>query len=655
MGKLLNSLSNLLHRPTRYSRSLGPIKDLEKYVQRDWWKHIFDSIYLMTDGDVVNDPEITKEEVDIIIQALELKPHHRILDLCCGHGRHALELARRSFKNVEGLDISKHLISLARKTASEEGLDVKFTEGDARHLPYPNDYFDAVVIMGNSFGYFDDVKDDLLVLKEVHRVLKQQGKILIDLTNGDYIRKNYEPRSWEWIDNKHFVCRERSLSKDGSRLLAREIVVHVDNGVIVDQFYGVRLYSFEEIKALLLRAGFVDVRLHETLSTISSRGQDMGMMGNRLIVSARKGTEPMGYCVPLEELKTIVVLLGDPRKPDRVKPNGVFDEDDLFAIDELKKALSCINGYRFVYINDHERMIEELMKMRDSIYLVLNLCDEGYMNDPFKELHVPALLDMLGIPYTGADPRCLAYCYDKSFVKSVTKDLGIPTPKSTLINDPSEIYNLHLEFPVIVKPNFGDNSYGITHKNVVKDVDGLMNVLSWLRESLGYKGPILLEEYVEGDDISVGIVGNPPDDYLMLPIIKEDYSQVPAEFPRICCYEAKWLKGTPYDSVTSKRIDLPESTRNMLERWCLLLFERFGCRDYARFDWRLGSDGVPKLLEINPNPGWVWDGHLNKMASLAGISYPELLRMIIVSAEKRLNRKKMFEDVRRQENVLTKC
>jgi D-alanine-D-alanine ligase len=262
---------------------------------------------------------------------------------------------------------------------------------------------------------------------------------------------------------------------------------------------------------------------------------------------------------------------------------------------------------------------------------------------------------MLGIPYTGADPRCLAYCYDKSFVKSVTKDLGIPTPESTLINDPSEIYNLHLEFPVIVKPNFGDNSYGITHKNVVKDVDGLMNVLSWLRESLGYKGPILLEEYVEGDDISVGIVGNPPDDYLMLPIIKEDYSQVPAEFPRICCYEAKWLKGTPYDSVTSKRIDLPESTRNMLERWCLLLFERFGCRDYARFDWRLGSDGVPKLLEINPNPGWVWDGHLNKMASLAGISYPELLRMIIVSAEKRLNRKKIFEDVRRQENVLTKC
>ncbi|MCL7387670.1 MAG: hypothetical protein LZ159_03035 [Thaumarchaeota archaeon] len=84
---MLNSLSNLLHRPTRYSSSLGPIKDLEKYVQRDWWKHIFDSIYLMTDGDVVNDPEITKEEVDIIIQALELKPHHRILDLCCGHGR----------------------------------------------------------------------------------------------------------------------------------------------------------------------------------------------------------------------------------------------------------------------------------------------------------------------------------------------------------------------------------------------------------------------------------------------------------------------------------------------------------------------------------------------------------------------------------------
>ncbi len=643
MGKTLNFLNNLLHRPTRYSHSVGPVKDLEKYVQQDWWKHIFDTVYLMTDGDVVNDPKITKEEVDLIIQALDLKQDDRILDLCCGHGRHALELARRSFKNVEGLDISKYLISVARKCASEEGLNVKFTEGDARCLPYPNDCFDAVLILGNSFGYFEDVNDDLIVLKEVYRVLKQQGRILIDLTNGDYIRKNYEPRSWEWIDNKHLVCRERSLSKDGHRLLAREIVINVDSGVLVDQFYGVRLYSFNEIKTLLLKAGFVDVRLHETLSIISSRGQDMGMMGNRLIVSARKGTEPPSSYIPAEELKTIVVLMGDPKKPDPVKPNGVFDEDDIFAIDELKKALSHINGYRFVYINNHDKMIEELMKMRDSVHLVLNLCDEGYMNDPFKELHIPALLDMLGIPYTGAGPRCLSYCYDKSFVKSVAKDLGIPTPKSTLIKDSSELCDVHIDFPVIVKPNFGDNSYGITYKNVVKDKNELMKVLTWMRDSLGYKGPILLEEYIEGDDISVGIIGNPPDDYLVLPIIKEDYSQVPVEFPRICSYEAKWLKGTPYDKVTSIRVDLPENTRTLLERWCLLLFERFECRDYARFDWRLGSDGVPKLLEINPNPGWVWDGHLNKMANLAGISYPELLRRIIEAAEKRLALKKYLE------------
>jgi len=605
----------------------------------------------MTDGDVVNDPKITKEEVDIVIRALDLKQDDRILDLCCGHGRHSLELARRGFKNVEGLDISKYLISVARAHASEEGLNVKFTEGDARHLPYPNEYFDAVLILGNSFGYFDDAKDDLRVLNEVHRVLKQHGKVLIDLTNGDYVRKNYEPRSWEWIDDKHLVCRERTLSRDGRRLLAREVVIHVDNGVLADQFYGVRLYSFEELKALLLEAGLVDVRLHETLFTTSSRGQDMGMMGSRLIVSARKGVKPQNHYVPFEELKTVVVLLGDPRRRDPVKPNGVFDEDDLFAINELKKALSCINGYRFVYIDDHERMLEELMRMRDSIHLVLNLCDEGYMNDPFKELHVPALLEVLGIPYTGADPRCLAYCYDKSFVKSVARDLGIPTPKSVLVRGPSDLDEMRLEFPIIVKPNFGDNSYGITYKSIAKNEDELKGIISWMRGSLGYDGPVLLEEYIEGEDLSVGIVGNLPDDYLVLPIIKEDYSQVPVEFPRICCYEAKWLKGTPYDKVTSTRADIPENTRILLEKWCLLLFERFGCRDYARFDWRLGGDGIPRLLEVNPNPGWVWDGHLNKMASLAGISYPELLRMIIASAEKRLAFKKMFKGIKVKELV----
>lgn len=344
--------------------------------------------------------------------------------------------------------------------------------------------------------------------------------------------------------------------------------------------------------------------------------------------------------------KLIVVLLGDPRKPDPVKPNNTFDQDDIFAVDELKIALSSIEGYRFYYIDDHDKMLNELINLRPYHYMVLNLCDEGFYNDPAKEMHIPAILEVLGMRYTGAGPRCLSYCYDKSLVKSIARDMGIPTPRSILIKDLSDLHDVDVEFPIIVKPNFGDNSFGITCKSVVESWDELVDVVRWMRDMLNYKGLIMLEEYIDGDDISVGIIGNPPKDFTILPIIKEDYTGLPDNLPRICSYEAKWLKGTPYDVVKSVRAELDEPILYNLQRWCIQLFERFECRDYARFDWRIGRDRVPRLLEVNPNPGWVWDGHLNKMASLANISYAGMLKMIIEAAEKRLGLRKDFIHVK---------
>ncbi|MEM2910487.1 MAG: hypothetical protein QXO01_05435 [Nitrososphaerota archaeon] len=334
--------------------------------------------------------------------------------------------------------------------------------------------------------------------------------------------------------------------------------------------------------------------------------------------------------------KLVPVLLGDPRRPDLVKPGRRFDQDDYLAVDELKAALSCINDYEFYYIDEHDKMLEELIRLRPYYHIVLNLCDEGFNNDPLMEMHIPAILDVLNMRYTGAGPRCLSYCYDKSLVKSVAKDMGIPVPKSVLINDLKDLDSIHVDFPLIVKPNFGDNSFGITYNSIVWTWYELNDRIRWMRGVLKYKRPIMLEEYIHGDDISVGIVGNPPNDYIFLPIIKEDYSGLPDGLPRICCYEAKWMKGTPYDVVKSVRAELSSGLNELIQNWCKMLFERFECRDYARFDWRLSKDGTPMLLEVNPNPGWVWDGHLNKMASLANISYPELLRMIISAAERRL-------------------
>ncbi|WEU40364.1 MAG: methyltransferase domain-containing protein [Candidatus Odinarchaeum yellowstonii] len=616
---------------------LGPIDDLAKYVRPDWWKNLFTSLYLKTDADVVDDEGITAKEVDLFIDMLKLQPDDRILDLCCGHGRHSLELARRGFRNVEGLDRSAYLIQKARNTAKKENLIVKFREGDARKLPYPADTFDAVMILGNSFGYFETVEDDMRILKEVFRVLKPWGKLLIDVADGEYVKKNFQPRSWEWIDKKYYVCRERTLSVDEQRLICREVIAHVNKGVLADQFYAERLYTKESLTKFLTAAGFTDLVFQGEIATDSKRKQDLGMMEQRIVLTAivKKEWSPIKR-KPKVEVKNVVVILGDPTKRDPVKPATVFDDDDIYTIDQMKDALRELKDYNFTYLNDHDTLISDLIKMKEKIDYVFNLCDEGYFNDPRKELHVPALLDVLGIPYTGAGPQCLAICYDKSLVRGVAREMGIPVPDAIFIKPEDKTFEINFDFPVIVKPNFGDSSFGITQKSVAYNREEFILAISEIRDKFGYDKHILVEEFLQGKDLSVGIIGNPPD-YTVLPITEEDYSTIPEDLPKICGYEAKWLPDSPYWNIKTIVADLPSETHDLIVEWCVKLFTRLECRDYARFDWRLDENGVPKLLEVNPNPGWCWDGHLAKMAKFAGLSYSNMLGAILEAAEKRLN------------------
>jgi D-alanine-D-alanine ligase len=618
-------------------KSLGPVTNLEEYVHPDWWRYIFNATYLKTDGDVVNDDRITRNELDIFADILNVSEEDKILDLCCGHGRHTIELARMGFKNLTGLDRSHYLIQRAKSTTKKENLTIKFKEGDARKLPFPSDNFDVVLILGNSFGYFETVKDDLRVLKEVFRVLKPWGKILIDVTDGAYLRENYKTHSWEWIDQDHFVCRERALSVDGQRLISREIVSNVNEGVIVDQFYAERLYTGENLVELLKDAGFDEVVIHREISSDSQRNQDLGMMEKRIILTGvvRKEWTPVKR-KPSDGVKNIAVVLGDPSKPDSLKPMGVFDDDDIYTIDRMKDALRNFDDYSFSYLENHNSLIKDLSKIKGKIDYVFNLCDEGFENKPRMELHVPALLEILGIPYTGSGPQCLAFCYDKSLVRGIAKEMEIPVPEAMFIKPEDSTFELQINFPVIIKPNLGDSSFGITKDSVVYRIEDLLDGISKVREKFGYDKPILVEEFLTGNDLTVGIIGNPPSSYTVLPIVEEDYSVLPDGLPRISGYEAKWMPDSPYWNIQSIKANLKDKTEKILISNCIKLFERLECQDYARFDWRLDCDGNPKLLEVNPNPGWCWDGHLAKMSKIGNISYQEMLKMILKGAEKRL-------------------
>ncbi len=620
---------------TQSKASLGPVKNLEDYLLPDWWQRIFNSMYLKTDADVVEDGEITRFEVDMFSDILDLREETVILDLACGQGRHVLELARQGYKNLYGMDRSHYLIRKAKQTSNSEKLQVSFKEGDARKLPYANDTFDVVMILGNSFGYFESIEDDVKILKEIFRVLKPYGRFLIDVADGNYLKKHYNPRSWEWIDKNHFVCRERSLAKDGERLISREVISNINKGVLVDQFYAERLYTKEKLQEILGNTGFSKINFHDNYKTDSKRNQDLGLMERRIITTSNVIKE---WSPPKQkiEFKNVAVIMGDPKKPDIIKPSTVFDEDDYNTIQQLKIALSSLKNYRFTYVDNHNMLITDLVKLKNKIDFVYNLCDEGFSNDARQELHIPALLEMLEIPYTGSNPQCLSYCYDKSLIRGIALEMEVPVADAFYVKPEDNVFEMNIAFPVIAKPNFGDSSFGITQKSVAYTVEELNDAIVKTREKFGYDKPLLVEELLTGKDLTLGIVGNVPEAYTVLPIVEEDYSQLPEGLPKICGYEAKWLQDSPYfQLLRSIPAVLPEQTEKLVIEYSLKLAERLECRDYSRYDWRLDSKGIPKLLEVNPNPGWCWDGHLAKMAAIEGMSYADMLKNILQAAEQR--------------------
>ncbi len=613
---------------------LGPVGDLEAHLPAEWWRKLFNAMYVKTDGDVVENSENTRREVDFIMSAAAIQPHSTILDLCCGQGRHCIELARRGFRQVNGVDRSRYLIRLAKKRAQSEGLQVVFKEGDARNPRLPESTFDCVAIMGNSFGYFSNKKDDEKVLTMVGKILRPSGQIVLDITDGAHMAEHFDRRSWEWIDEHHFVCRERSISQDGDRLISREVIVHDESGVIADQFYAERLYTRDGITRLLEKCGFRNVRHHGHAEAQSDRDQDLGMMARRILLTADAPQLPARKAKGRVQQIDVTVLMGDPRLPDQVKRGGTFNPEDLDTVRRLKDALSELPTYKFRFLDNHATLERDLGALRTD--LVLNFCDEGWNNDPFKELHVPALLDVLGIPYTGAAAPALAACYDKGLVRAVAASLDVPVPLETYVRPTDQGATLPSVFPAILKPNYGDSSQGITKDAVVRNKGALLDYLERLRTEFPRR-PVLVQEYLPGAEYSVSMVGNPDQNLRALPILEVDFSRLDPNLPKILGYESKWEPDSPYwTQIKYHEAQLPDHIQAQMIEHSARLFERLGCREYARFDFRADANGEVKLLEVNPNPGWCWDGKLNIMAGFAGIRYSELLGQILSAAEERL-------------------
>jgi D-alanine-D-alanine ligase len=254
-------------------------------VEPDWWKAIFDEVYLLTDARSVCNDAITGREIDLICELLPVQPEHRILDLCGGHGRHSIELCSRGFNRCTLLDFSAHLLACARTLCAASNYRMDCIRADARNTGFTAASFDHVLVMGNSLGYIADGDADRQILVEANRVLRPGGWVLVDVADGAAVRDAFNPSAWHETGADIVVCRQREMHAD--RICARELVLSKEDGLLRDFTYSIRLYEPEGLTRLIEQAGFEGVGIRRDFSPHPSQG-DYGFMNRRMVAIGQK-------------------------------------------------------------------------------------------------------------------------------------------------------------------------------------------------------------------------------------------------------------------------------------------------------------------------------------------------------------------------------
>ncbi|MCP4364026.1 MAG: methyltransferase domain-containing protein [Planctomycetes bacterium] len=260
-------------------------------ISPNWWKTLFDEVYLVTDARSVCDEELTLREIGLLETYLKPGRNDRILDLCGGEGRHSLEMARRGYEKLIVLDYSDFLVRRGKDKAVEMGHNVHFLRSDARQPGLKAGKFRYVILMANSFGYCLSDEENERMLHEVWRLLEAGGEMLLDLCDPDYVSKNFRPFSRHEASEDVVVIREREL--DRNRIMTRESVLSKARGLIREGTYCETIYTEGRINKLLAKAGFEEVQVRRNFSSHQHAG-DYGFMTDRMIVIGSKGKHVTG-------------------------------------------------------------------------------------------------------------------------------------------------------------------------------------------------------------------------------------------------------------------------------------------------------------------------------------------------------------------------
>jgi D-alanine-D-alanine ligase len=280
---------------------------------------------------------------------------------------------------------------------------------------------------------------------------------------------------------------------------------------------------------------------------------------------------------------------------------------------------------------------DDLLKLQDLITrnppdVVFNLV-ESFHNDMNQESSVACFFDLFRVRYTGASPFCLSLCRRKGLTKHILAQSGLATPRFRNLEIPNIEPDHGLHYPLIVKPSRQDGSTGVDTHSVVYDYAQLLRRLD--RVFAEFNAPVLVEEFIEGKELHVAVLGNNPP--TALPIVEFNFLELPSDHPPLITYDIKWNPlSSAYHKVHSFcPASLDPKIEKLVKEQALRAFIATCCRDYARIDIRLGRDGVPYILEVNPNPDLTEGVSFMESAEKAGLCFSETLRRIVTFAFER--------------------
>lgn len=324
--------------------------------------------------------------------------------------------------------------------------------------------------------------------------------------------------------------------------------------------------------------------------------------------------------------------VGGQGSEENLPPDFFAEWDDEDTIESVRKALSI--KHDVIMIEADECAYKKLKSGRPQI--VFNIA-EGLWGQS-RESQIPAMLDMLRIPYTGSGPLTLGICLDKARAKEILSYHDIPTAGFFVARSPLATRHSPLSYPLIVKPLYEGSSKGIRNNSIVNDETELRERIKWIITE--YNQPALVEEFLDGGEFTVAMLGN-DSGLKILPIVEINYSSLPAGMNPIYSYEAKWIWDTPDSPLEIFKCpaDIDNRLKDSIEKICRDAFNVLDIKDWCRIDIRLDMKGQPHVLELNPLPGILPDPKSNscfpKAARAAGMGYDGLINAVLETACKR--------------------